>query len=354
MNETVALLRSALSAEEACRRVGVSRSAYYRSLRSPSPRGQRRRGSRRLPQALREEIRCVLNSERFMDMPPRQIWAALLDEGVYLCHWRTMYRILGEHEEVRERRRCRIRPRHRKPELLASSSNELWTWDITTLRGPAKGIYYKLYVILDVFSRYVVGWTLAPCESAALAKDLIAQAYERQGITDKRLVIHSDRGAPMTSRTYVQLLADLSVIGSWSRPYRSNDNPYSEAHFRTAKQHHTYEPRFGSLEDARRWARRFFDWYNNEFYHTGIALMHPATIHYGKAKQVWRARKRVLDEACAREPERFARGMPSVPAPPTAAWINKPDDPDAARKIVARRDERLNPNLKKRPHRRSA
>ena len=354
MNETVTMLRGALSAQEACRHVGVSRSAYYRSLRPPSPRTKRReRSPRRLPQAVREEIRSVLNSERFMDMPPRQVWATLLDEGVYLCHWRSMYRILAEYEETRERRRLRVRPRHRKPELLAKSANELWTWDITTLRGPSKGIYYKLYVILDVFSRYVVGWTLAPCESGALAKELIAQACERHQTHGKRLVIHSDRGAPMTSRTYVQLLADLSVTGSWSRPYRSNDNPYSEAHFRTAKHHHTYEPRFGSLEDARRWARRFFDWYNNVFYHTGIALMRPATLHYGKAEEVWQARKRVMEEAYARAPERFVGGMPSIPVPPEAAWINKPDDPEAAREIAAQRDRRINPNPKRR-HRRSA
>ena len=347
MNEMATLLRSAMSVSEACSYAGVSRASWYRSRRAPSPRQKAsRRSPRRLLEARRAEIRAVLNSERFMDMPPRQIWAALLDKGVYLCHWRTMYRILGEHKEIRERRLQRVHPRHEKPERLASAPNELWTWDITTLRGPAKGVYYKLYVILDVFSRYVVGWTIAPNESAALARDLVAQTCERQGILGKRLVVHSDRGAAMTARTYVQLLADLAVEGSWSRPYRSNDNPYSEACFRTAKYHHTYEPRFGSLEDARRWARRFFDWYNNEFYHTGIALMRPATLHYGKAQEVLRARERVMQAAYRREPERFVRGMPRLPVPPKEVWINKPENPEATRKIVARRKDRRNPNPK--------
>ena len=187
---------------------------------------------------------------------------------------------------------------------------------------------------------------LAPNESAALARDLIAETCERQGIIGKRLSIHSDRGPAMTSKTYVQLLADLSVDASWSRPYRSNDNPYSEAHFRTAKYHPTYEPCFGSLEDARRWARRFLDWYNNEFYHTGIALMHPATIHYGKAQEVWLARKRVMKEAYAREPDRFVGDIPRVPMPPKEVWINKPNDPEEARKIATQRNERKNPNTK--------
>ena len=338
MKEMVTQLRPIVGTTAACRHVGLSRASYYRSRRPAPARPKRRRKSaRRLSDAKRAEIRAVLNSERFMDMPPRQIWATLLDEGIYLCHWRTMYRILRENKEIRERRNQRTHPPYTKPELLACAPNELWTWDITTLRGPAKGVYFKLYVILDVFSRYVVGWTLASQESAALAKDLIATTCTRQHVRRDQLKMHSDRGPVMVSKTYVQLLADLGVEGSYTRPYRSNDNPYSEAHFRTAKYHRTYEPRFGSLEDARSWARQFFNWYNDEFYHSEIALMHPSTIHYGQTRKVWQARQRVMQQAYEREPERFIRGVPKVPLPRRAVWINRPDEAQAASMIEADR-----------------
>ena len=246
-----------------------------------------------------------------------------------------MYRILYESKEIPQRINQRVHPPYTKPELLACGPNQLWTWDITTLRGPKKGMYYKLYVVLDVFSRYIVGWTIAPYESAALAKDLITDTCARQNIKPNQLVIHSDRGPVMAIKTYVQLLADLAVEGSYSRPYRSNDNPCSEAHFRTAKYHRTYEVRFGSLEDARNWAQHLFQWYNNEFYHTGIALMHPSTVHYGKMREVWQARQHVMQEAYAQEPKRFIRGAPKVA--PRKVWINQPDDPQAAEKLVGER-----------------
>ena len=308
----------------ACVLVGISRATYYRSLRAPKPSQRRRRNIRRLSKALRAEILAVLNSDRFMDQPPRQIWAALLDEGRYLCHWRTMYRILRENKQIQERRNQRTHPSYTKSELLASAPNQLWSWYITTLKGPSKGIYFKLYVILDVFSRYVVGWTIAPFESAAVAKDLITTTIARQNVREGQLTIHSDRGSVMVSKTYVQLLGDLGVVGSYNRPYRSNDNPYSESHFRTMKYHRTYLSRFGSLEDAQSWAREFFEWYNNEFYHSEIALMHPATVHYGKADQVWQDRQRVMDAAYARDPDQFSGGAPQVPKPRRRAWINKP------------------------------
>ena len=346
MREMVKALRPILGTVAACRHVGISRASYYRSQRAAQQQPKRRRQSRRrLPEARRAEIRAILNAKRFVDLPPRQIWATLLDEGTYLCHWRTMYRILSENKEIRERRNQRVHPPYTKPELLAQAPNELWTWDITTLRGPVKGLHFKLYVLLDVFSRYVVGWTLASFESAALAKDLVLATCARQNVRRDQLVLHSDRGPVMTSKTYVQLLAELGVEGSYSRPYRSNDNPYSEAHFRTAKYHRTYEVRFGSLEDARSWARQFFQWYNHEFYHTGIALMHPSTIHYGKTREVWQARQRIMQEAYAREPERFIRGVPKVPMPPRKVWINPPDDPQAAVKLVAKSNGRQSRNF---------
>ena len=318
-------LNTVMSTQDACQQVGLARATYYRSQQVAKPQPKRpRRSARRFSDAERADILAVLNSERFMDWPPRQIWAKLLDERRYLCHWRTMYRILQENQQVQERRQQRTHPPYTKPELLACAPNELWSWDITTLKGPVKGTYFKLYVILDVFSRYVVGWTIAPYESAALAKDLVTTTLARQNVNPDALKLHSDRGSVMVSKTYVQLLADLGVEGSYSRPYQSNDNPYSESHFRTMKYHRSYVPRFGALEDARRWARQFFHWYNHEFYHSEIALMSPVTVHYGQVNEVWQARQQVMDAAYARDPEKFIGGAPKVPKPRRKVWINRP------------------------------
>ncbi len=243
----------ALKKAQACRLMGVSRMWYYRAMApkaQPHQRKKRPRG-RYIGEAERAQIRVVLNSERFYDMPPRQIYATLLDEGRYVCHWRTMYRILSECDQVRERRNQRKHPPYRKPERLASGPNQLWSWDITKLRGSYKWTHYSLYVIMDVYSRYVVGWTIAPGESSALARALIQTSCRRQGIAHHQLIIHSDRGSAMTSKTVAQLLAELGVEKSLSRPYNSNDNPYSEAQFKTMKYRPTYPGRFGSLEDAK-------------------------------------------------------------------------------------------------------
>ncbi len=231
----------------------------------------------------------MLNSERFLDLPPRQIWATLLDEGTYICHWRTMSGILHEFKEIHERRDRRVHPPYAQPERLAYGLNELWTWDITPHGAPKKGLYFKRYVILDVFSRHIAGSTLASYESATLAKDFITATCARQNMTQGRLDIHWDRGPVIVSKTYVQLLPDLGVEGSYSRLYRSNNNPYSEMLFRTAKYHRTYEPRCGSLEDAWSWARCFFYWCNHAFYRTRIALMHPSTVRDGLTLKVWQA-----------------------------------------------------------------
>ncbi len=265
-------------------------------------------------------IREVLNSDRYCDRSPRQVYADLLDRGQYLCHWRTMYRVLDEHKEVRERRNQLRHPVYKKPELLATGPNQLWTWDITKLKGPEKWSYYYLYVILDLYSRYVVGWMLAGAESAVLAKELIESTCRRQRIDRDQLVIHSDRGPSMTSKTVAQLLADLGVEKSHSRPHVSNDNPYSEAQFKTMKYRPNYPKRFGSMADARHRVKDFFTWYNEEHYHSALALLTPAMVHYGDANSVQQARQQVLESAYGKYPGRFKRGKPHVAVLPKAVY----------------------------------
>lgn len=272
-----------------------------------------------------------LNSERFIDCSPAHVWAALLDEGRYLCSERTMYRILAEHDQVRERRNQLTHPAYARPELLAERPNELWSWDITKLLGPEKWNYFYLYVIMDVFSRYVVGWTVQLRESGILAKQLISHSIEQQGIVCDQLTLHSDRGGSMRSKPVAFLLADLGVTKTHTRPYTSSDNPYSEAQFKTLKYRPGFPDRFGSLEDARAFCRPFFDWYNHAHRHSGIGLMTPATVHYGQAEAVWRERAKVLAAACAAHPERFVRGTPQPPELPTTAWINRPPTANGAR-----------------------
>ena len=273
-------------------------------------------------------MRQVLNSKRFQDCAPRQVYATLLDEGVYLCHWRTTYHLLEAHDEVRERHNQLQHPPYIKPELLATGPNQLWSWDIIKLKGPAKWTYYYLYVILDVFSRYVVGWMIAERELAELARDLIAATCVKENIAPDHLILHADRGNPMRSKTVAQLLADLGVTKSHSRPYTSNDNPYSEAQFKTLKYRPDFPDRFGSSQDARVWARPFFHWYNYEHRHTGLGLMTPATVHHGQAEAVYAQRQQVLQVAYAAHPERFVRGMPTPPELPSEVWINKPQAQD--------------------------
>ena len=235
-----------------------------------------------------------------------------------------MYRILAENGEIRERRSQLRHPAYKKPELLATQPNQLWSWDITKLRGPAKWTYFYLYVIIDVFSRYVVGWMIADQESAALAETLIAETCDRQGIQPEQLTIHADRGSSMTSKSVALLLADLGVIKTHSRPHVSDDNPYSEAHFKTLKYQPDFPGSFGCLADARAWARRFFEWYNTEHHHTGIGLLTPADVHFGRAAAVRQQRQQVLDLAFAKNPERFVKGPACPPQLPAAVWINPP------------------------------
>lgn len=272
----------------------------------------------------RDQVLAVLHSPRFADASPAQVWATLLDEGVYLCSQRTMYRLLAEAGETRDRRAQATHPPKVKPELLANGPNEVWTWDITKLLGPKKWTYYYLYVILDVYSRYVVGWTLADKESAALAENLIAETCDKQGILPGRLTVHADRGSSMTSKPVAFLFADLGIVQSHSRPRTSNDNPYSESQFKTLKYRPGFPKTFASIETARVWCREFFDYYNNDHRHSGIGLLAPTVVHHGQAETVRAARAGVLDAAYATRPERFVRRPPVPPRLPAPAWINRP------------------------------
>jgi putative transposase len=266
----------------------------------------------------------VLDSDRFLDHSPAQVYATLLDEGTYLCSERTMYRVLNEGGGVRERRDQLIHPVYARPELLAERPNELWSWDITKLLGPTKWTYFYLYVILDVFSRYVVGWTLQYRESASVAEQLIAQSLVQQKVEPGSLTLHADRGSSMTSKPVAFLLADLGVTKTHSRPYTSADNPYSEAQFKTLKYRPGFPDRFTSIEQARAFCRTFFTWYNHEHRHTGLGLMTPAAVHSGRAAELYLRRSALLAAAHAANPERFVRGLPTPPALPTQVWINRP------------------------------
>lgn len=329
MMQSAAQLGHQVGVARACRTLSVPRSSLYRSQQPQPTAKPRPTPARALSPEERDKVRQVLNSERFQDSSPRQVYATLLDEdGIYLCHWRSMYRILAEHDEVRERRNQRQHPLYAKPELLATAPNQLWSWDITKLKGPVTWSYYYLYVILDVFSRYVVGWLIAEQERAALAETLIAETCAKQGIEPEQLTLHADRGSSMRSKLVAQLLADLGVTKTHSRPYTANDNPYSEAQFKTMKYRPDFPDRFGSLLEARTWARAFFDWYNHHHRHSSLGLMAPALVHYGQAQAVQLKRQQILQMAYATHPERFVRGLPTPPPLPTEVWINKPQTDD--------------------------
>jgi len=329
---TVEELTPIIGTRPACRALGASPATIYRRRRPPEPRPRRPRPkpARALSETEREAVLGALHDERFVDSSPAAVWATLLDEGRYLCSERTMYRLLAESGSSRERRNQLTHPPYAKPELLAKRPNELWSWDISKLKGPAKWTSYHLYVILDVFSRYVVGWTVQERESAALAEALIAQACEQQGISRGRLTLHADRGSAMRSKPVAFLLGELGVTKTHSRPHTSNDNPYSEAQFRTLKYRPAFPARFDSIEQARGFCRSFFDWYNHEHRHSGIGLMTPATVHHGRAKKAHAARQAVLTAAYAANPERFVRKAPTPPTLPEAAWINKPKSEEVA------------------------
>jgi putative transposase len=272
----------------------------------------------------RDEIVAVLCSQRFVDLAPAQVYATLLDEGRYLCSERTMYRILHERGLVAERRRGHRRTGYERPRVQATGPNEAWSWDISRLRGPVARSWFYLYVVLDIYSRKIVAWSIDTVESDVIAKRLISRACAREHINADNLILHSDRGAQMTSTTIAELLEDLGVTRSLSRPRTSNDNPYSEANFKTAKYRPDYPDRFASLDQARTWMRRFVHWYNHDHYHSGIGYLHPADVHAGTAHHTIAARQGVLDAAYQANPARFRHRPPQAATPPTEVWINKP------------------------------
>ena len=322
-----------LSIKAACAALGVSRATYYRRRKRqepPPPPAAARPAPRRLSPDEERQVVEVLHSHRFADHAVPEVHATLLDEGQYVCSVRTMYRVLKRRQEVRERRAQRVHPPYTKPELLATRPNELWSWDITRIKGPKSWIFYHLYVVLDVFSRYVVGWMVSETESGEEAEVLVAHCCEQQAIGRDEVTLHSDRGKAMRSKRFIDLLIELGVARSYSRPHVSNDNPYSEAQFKTLKYHWTFPERFGSLEDARQYLREFFRWYNDEHRHSGLAMMTPADVHAGRADDRWRQRKQTLLAAYERHPERFVRGEPSPRQVPEEVWINKPKELAAA------------------------
>lgn len=323
---TVIEQRAFYSVQALCAGMGLARASYYRT-RHPRQREQSKRlHPRALSVSERNDVLGVLNSPRYCDQAPGEVYAHLLDRGEYLCSERTMYRILADNQQVRERRDQLRHPQYQAPELLARRPNEVWSWDITKLLGPAKWTYFYLYVILDIFSRYVVGWMLAYRESAELAKKLIEQTIERQSIEPGTLTLHADRGASMTSKPVAFLLAGLGVTRTHSRPYVSNDNPYSESQFKTMKYRPEFPERFGSYEDAHRFCTEFFPWYNHQHHHSGLGYLTPYEVHYGLAEKRREQRAGVLKEAFERNPTRFVRGLPKPALLPAAAWVNKPKE----------------------------
>jgi putative transposase len=312
-----------------CESLGVSRAALYR-WRQPKlatePKPPRARHPRSLDPHERHTILNTLNSERFCDASPAEVHATLLEEDTYLASTRTMYRVLADAHEVRERRDQLRHPSYAKPELLATQPNQVWSWDITKLKGPIKWSYFYLFVVLDIFSRYVVGWMVAHGEGARLAERLIEETCAKQNISPGQLTIHADRGSAMTSKTVALLFSDLDILRSHSRPHVSDDNPFSESHFRTLKYRPDFPDRFGSIEHARQVCRPLFAWYNAEHHHSGLAFLTPATVHHGRADEVLDARHRVRLAAYAAHPERFVNGPPRRQSLPDAVWINPPEN----------------------------
>jgi putative transposase len=308
-----------------CMALNVARATYYRRKQpkpAPTPRSA---PPRALSPEERKRVLDALHAPEHVDLAPAQVYAKLLDERKeYLCSQRTMYRVLADAGEVRERRDQLVHPEYKKPELLATAPNQVWSWDITKLLGPAKWTYFYLYAVLDIFSRYVVGWMVAERENGAHARRLLAETIAKHGVEPGKLTLHQDRGAPMRAKTFAQLLADLGVTKSHSRPHVSDDNPFSEAHFKTLKYRPDFPGRFDSVGNAVAYHRGFFDWYNHEHHHDGLGLLTPADVYFGRAPDVLAARQHVLDAAYAAHPERFVRKPPTSGAPPSEVWINKP------------------------------
>jgi len=322
----VAELVPTMATRRALRALGAAHATWYRRR---APRVQRATRPRPAPPLAlsvleRQSILATLNSPRFADATPYTAWARLLDEGTYLASVRTFYRVLAAQGLVRERRDQLMHPAHTKPELIATAPNQVWSWDITRLRSTMKWRFFYLYVLLDIFSRYVVGWLIAGAENAGLASMLIEDTCDKHGIDRGRLTLHSDRGSPMRAKSTAELLVDLGVAASFSRPRVSNDNPYSEAQFKTLKYRPDFPERFESLEHARAHLREVFAWYNDAHRHSGIGFMTPAMVHFGRSHAIDEQRRHVLQAAYAAHPERFKGRLPTPPALPEIVGINLP------------------------------
>lgn len=325
----VAELVPAVATRRALRVLGAAHATWYRRRAARPSAAARPRPAPplALTAAEREHILATLNSPRFADATPYTAWAQLLDEGIYLASVRTFYRVLNDNGLVQERRAQLVHPAHVKPELIATAPNQVWSWDITKLRSTTKWQFFYLYVLLDIFSRYVVGWLLATAENAGLARALIEDTCDQYDIARGSLTLHSDRGSPMRAKTTAELMVDLGVAASFSRPRVSNDNPFSEAQFKTFKYRPDFPERFESIEQARRHGRAFFGWYNNEHRHSGIGFMTPAMVHFGQAAAIDQQRRRVLHAAYAAHPARFKGMLPTPPALPALVGINLPPQP---------------------------
>jgi len=310
---------------ELCRTMGVSHSTWYRH-QAERPTPARKPSHRKISDSVRTEVLETLNSETYQDEAVPTVYSKLLDDGNYLCSQRTMYRILKAEKQVKQRRHNRKHPEYKKPELLATGPNQVWSWDITKVKGPKSWIFYDLYVVIDIFSRCIVSWCITEYESGEQARELIGTACAREGIERNQLIVHSDRGRAMRSKCLANLYGELGVGSSFNRPHVSNDNPFSESHFKTLKYRPDYPARFGSIEDARTHMRAFFEWYNTEHRHSGIAMMSPQSVHTGQADALCDKRQQVLTEAYHATPERFVNGPPRVRRVPSEVWINKPKE----------------------------
>jgi len=324
MEQLEDLADPAVPISTACAALGVSRSTLYRHTSPPPPPSyrERPRSHRRIPDEQRQEVLAVMNSEEFADQPPAEVYGSLLSQGIYLASMRTMYRILAENEQSRERRNQRAPGTHATPRLTATGPNQVWTWDITKLPTTMKGVFLSLYVIIDLFSRYVVGWLLAEQESKELAIQLFEDTIALHGIKPGEVVVHADRGGPMKSDGLAQLLSNLGVTRSFSRPRVSNDNAFSESQFKTLKYQPDYPGEFTGMLHGRGWLQEFFDWHNNDHHHTGLSLFTPADVFTGRFEEVLVVRQRALDAAYEANPERFVKGPPKAARPPAAVSIN--------------------------------
>ena len=312
---------------KACALSGRSRATHYRALAGPvhGPRAPRAAPANALTQGERDHILALLHSPAYVDLAVAQFWAMLLDEGTYLASQSTVHRILRACGENRDRRRQRTHPAKKKPHLVAHGPLQVWSWDITKLAGPVRGVFFDCYAIIDIFSRYIVGWTVAESEDSLIAEALIDDAIKRHGVGRDQLTLHADRGTSMTSKTVAQLLEDLGVTRTHSRPHVSNDNPYIEAHFKTLKYCPAWPGHFDTLEDARAWCEQFFEYYNHVHRHRALGLNSPASVHYGTATEIRTQRALTLNAAYDANPSRFA-GCPTPPKIPTVAWINEPEE----------------------------